>query len=313
MLPGLPLRSDPVRAKAAPASVDRPLMGRSPHIPGVLLRAVMLWSAGCLTICVADGADLAPASTVPVQAHEASPASQTETFPNLEAIRNAAAAGSASAQFKLGDYLFTRGDFTNAVIYYRQAAEQGLIDAQLSLSSCYAHGRGVAPDRAESVRWSRLAARQLRRQNVPGTGLSQNVPGTNGSSGLYIVPGTNGSPRVVAAPPNGSSSAASLETTSLSALEATRPGAVVNNSLPNSTVPGTPNMTRTQSVPGTVGDRGAITERVRQLEVPIPELEGVVAPIRQAPTGENAGKGTAALVPKTNPRITTEDQASPDR
>ena len=72
-----------------------------------------------------------------------------------------AESGKAKAQAKLGDACLARGDHTNAVLWYRKAAEQGEVEAQISLASCYANGRGVAKDLPEAARWSRLAATQI--------------------------------------------------------------------------------------------------------------------------------------------------------
>ena len=49
-------------------------------------------------------------------------------------------------------------DWAEAVRYYRLAAEQGQVDAQVSLGLCFECGEGVAQDWAEAVRYYRLAA-----------------------------------------------------------------------------------------------------------------------------------------------------------
>jgi TPR repeat protein len=81
-------------------------------------------------------------------------------FPNLATIRAEAAGGQALAQTKLGDYHLGRGDTTNAYFWYHKAAEQGNAQAQLSVAACYLHGRGVAQDIEEAMKWQRLAAVQ---------------------------------------------------------------------------------------------------------------------------------------------------------
>jgi hypothetical protein len=131
-------------------------------MPGVLLHSVMLCLAGFAggpVIIASDSSAPPPAVVKAAPEFSRSP----EAVSGAEAMRDAAASGNAQAQFKYGDYLFSRGDFTNAVIFYRKAAEHGSVDAQLSLASCYANGRGVSQDLAESSRWSRLAARHLGR------------------------------------------------------------------------------------------------------------------------------------------------------
>ena len=52
------------------------------------------------------------------------------------------------------------GDDTEAVRWYRLAAEQGNAEAQSNLGVMYGNGQGVGQDDAEAVRWYRLAAEQ---------------------------------------------------------------------------------------------------------------------------------------------------------
>ena len=49
---------------------------------------------------------------------------------------------------------------TEAVKWYRKAAEQGYAMAQLSLGESYYNGEGVEEDRTEAVKWFRKAAEQ---------------------------------------------------------------------------------------------------------------------------------------------------------
>ena len=68
------------------------------------------------------------------------------------------------AQDMLGDcYYHGNGagkNFSEAVRWYRRAAEQGSQYAQYSLGNCYYHGNGVDKDFAEAVKWYRRAAEQ---------------------------------------------------------------------------------------------------------------------------------------------------------
>jgi uncharacterized protein len=72
--------------------------------------------------------------------------------------RNLANRGDAIAQCLLG-ISYAKGDgvpqnFTEAVKWFRKAADQGNADAQHNLGLYYALGwDGVAPDNAESVKW----------------------------------------------------------------------------------------------------------------------------------------------------------------
>src|ERR1017187_3558352 len=76
-----------------------------------------------------------------------------------------AEAGYDQAQFELATRYFNgvRGAQTNqaeAVNWYRKAAEQGLVAAQVKLGQCYESGVGVATNAVEAVNWYRKAALQ---------------------------------------------------------------------------------------------------------------------------------------------------------
>ncbi|WP_302992038.1 tetratricopeptide repeat protein [Barnesiella intestinihominis] len=51
-------------------------------------------------------------------------------------------------------------DYTQAVYWYRKAAEQGSATAQLCLGSCYYDGIGVLVDKPQAVYWWSKAAEQ---------------------------------------------------------------------------------------------------------------------------------------------------------
>ena len=51
-------------------------------------------------------------------------------------------------------------DDTEAVKWYRVAAEGGYVAAQIGLAAMYDEGSGTALDKAEAVRWYRRAAEQ---------------------------------------------------------------------------------------------------------------------------------------------------------
>ena len=56
--------------------------------------------------------------------------------------------------------LYTQGNYTEAVKWWRKAAEQGNAYAQYNLGNCYYHGQGVPQDYAEAVKWYRKAVEQ---------------------------------------------------------------------------------------------------------------------------------------------------------
>ena len=79
-------------------------------------------------------------------------------------FRKAAERGDADAQFMLGTF-YENGegvpqDDREAVKWYRKAVEQGLAAAQYNLGSCYYQGEGVPKDYTEAVKWYRKAAKQ---------------------------------------------------------------------------------------------------------------------------------------------------------
>ena len=79
-------------------------------------------------------------------------------------LKNKAAAGDATAQLRLGQ-MYDNGtgapqDKAEAVKWYRLAAAQGLANAQFSLGAMYYFGEGVPENKTEAVKWYRLAADQ---------------------------------------------------------------------------------------------------------------------------------------------------------
>lgn len=67
---------------------------------------------------------------------------------------------SVQALNQLGNKYKNEKKFTEAIEYYKKAAEQGDMDAQCSLGDCYYHGTGVEQDYPEAVKWYRKAAEQ---------------------------------------------------------------------------------------------------------------------------------------------------------
>ena len=59
-----------------------------------------------------------------------------------------------------GESFFDKKDYTNAIPYFRKAAEQGYARAQCNLGYCYEQGSGVTKDYSEAVKWYRKAAEQ---------------------------------------------------------------------------------------------------------------------------------------------------------
>ena len=73
-------------------------------------------------------------------------------------LRGLAAAGALAINFIKGSGV--RRDYGVAARWYRLAAEQGHVKAQVSLGNMYSKGIGVIQDHAEAAKWYQLAAAQ---------------------------------------------------------------------------------------------------------------------------------------------------------
>ncbi len=67
---------------------------------------------------------------------------------------------SASEMFNKGNDYYHSGNYTEAVKWYRKAADQGYAGAQCNLGLCYDNGNGVTQSYTEAVKWYRKAADQ---------------------------------------------------------------------------------------------------------------------------------------------------------
>ena len=102
------------------------------------------------------------------------------TFIRCAVVALLLAPGAGSAQdFNAGLAAYDAGDYAAALQEFLPLAEQGNASAQHNLALMYRHGRGVAQDDAEAVRWYRLAAEQ-------GNAKSQNSLGVMYDSGRGV-------------------------------------------------------------------------------------------------------------------------------
>lgn len=70
--------------------------------------------------------------------------------------------GDASAQYKVGEWIENRAkdDYNKiAVLWFRKAALQGYVEAQLKLANCYKEGRGVTRSKYEALKWYKKASK----------------------------------------------------------------------------------------------------------------------------------------------------------
>jgi TPR repeat protein len=84
-----------------------------------------------------------------------------------ELVEKVAKSGFAIAQFSLGVMYYpigdpsldaTKGNLAQSLVWYRRAAEQGNVDAQVALGLAYAQGMGVVQDYVEADKWFNIAA-----------------------------------------------------------------------------------------------------------------------------------------------------------
>ena len=117
-------------------------------LPSALLLALCGWMGG---------------ASLRAETAEAPPvfADEEDDALDVEFLKAGAVAGKVRAQTKLADFYLAGGDFTNAVTWYRKAAEQGDVGAQLTLASCLITGRGAGKDVTEAARWLRQAADRI--------------------------------------------------------------------------------------------------------------------------------------------------------
>lgn len=80
-------------------------------------------------------------------------------------ILDAAELGDTNAQYEIGEWFLGRKSSNLsidnniiAVFWYRKAAIQGLLEAQLKLASCYEEGYGVIKSKIEAIKWYQKAA-----------------------------------------------------------------------------------------------------------------------------------------------------------
>ena len=79
---------------------------------------------------------------------------------SMDVLKQKAANGDVASQVALAKQYSLRGDYAQAVTWYRKAAEQGNAFAQFILGTEYDIGQGVPQDYAKAVTWYRKAAEQ---------------------------------------------------------------------------------------------------------------------------------------------------------
>ncbi len=83
-----------------------------------------------------------------------------EKYRDTAELERLAKAGDPESQFWLGRLYGRRGEFDQAAVWYREAAERGHADAEAALGRLYMLGEGVRKDYNEGLRWAQQAADQ---------------------------------------------------------------------------------------------------------------------------------------------------------
>lgn len=82
---------------------------------------------------------------------------QKEISGALESAPSATNAMTPSEMYNKGWDAYNTKNYSEAVKWYRKAAEQGYAIAQITLASCYKKGQGVTQNHSEAVKWYRTA------------------------------------------------------------------------------------------------------------------------------------------------------------
>lgn len=79
----------------------------------------------------------------------------------IEVLESWAEKGEAKVQFILGGAYYASQKYTDAMKWYRRAAEQGYADAQNNLAEMYFTGRGAPQNFVQALLWFSLAANNV--------------------------------------------------------------------------------------------------------------------------------------------------------
>jgi tetratricopeptide (TPR) repeat protein len=79
----------------------------------------------------------------------------------IQVLESRAEKGEAKVQFILGGAYHASQNYTDAMKWYRRAAEQGYADAQINLAEMYFTGRGAPQSYVQALSWFILAANNV--------------------------------------------------------------------------------------------------------------------------------------------------------
>ena len=83
-----------------------------------------------------------------------------QAISNFKKANELTGGNNPACQFFIGLSYQMSENYTQAVYWYRKAADQGVAEAQHNLGLCYADGKGVTKDNKQAVYWYRKAAEQ---------------------------------------------------------------------------------------------------------------------------------------------------------
>lgn len=178
--PPAPSPTNPIPTKPQPTGYRKwltPILIAAGIVLALILGYILLSDGGSDTDTDTVMTDSAVVDTAIIetsaiaQAQESTPARQQDTL-------------TAEQMYQKGKSYYDNEQYTEAVQWFRKAADKGLAEAQNLLGWCYYNGEGVTQDYNEAVRWYRKAADQdyAKAQNnlgdcyYFGKGVTQNYP-----------------------------------------------------------------------------------------------------------------------------------------
>ncbi len=117
--------------------------------------------------------------STPIPTQNNNPSTNKETTTSNTTQIETSTAEHSSEYYHRGNEEYKKKNYTEAVKWYRLAAEQGHAKAQYKLGECHAKGLGVLQSHTEAIKWFRLAAQQ-------GNDNAQTILGFYYEQGEYI-------------------------------------------------------------------------------------------------------------------------------
>ena len=174
-LPAFKLKKNAGSPPPAPAVAPRPQEEvRKPSGPPEKRKKRGIWDLVSVLLCIvglciyhANKADKWKKTSSP-------PAKQADHQPGKYEKNTFVSSNVGQADFEKGErFYYDETNHQEAVRWYRKAADQGHIEAQLALGQCYRSGFGVEKDENEAIRWFSNAVEQCRQAADQGNAEAQ--------------------------------------------------------------------------------------------------------------------------------------------